>query len=90
MPIHVLTKANTNSANSRAVHLNAKICRRVRIHRPLQKRVRIIGGVWIGKAVAQTERDFAIVRVLRERLRVNELPRPDGASFQCQLHALSS
>src|SRR4026209_1019573 len=39
--------------------------------------------------IAQSETDFSVVRVLRQRLRINGSPRTNRASLQNELHRLS-
>jgi hypothetical protein len=86
--MHVLAEANTNSTRSCAFNIDAKICRRVLRHRPLQEFMRVIGAIRLRKKIAQREPDFAIVRVLSERLRVVQPPVTNRASLQNELHRL--
>ena len=86
--MNVAAKMNTDSTNSHTVDFNAKICRRLRSRRVLQKFVRVIGCVRMRKRIAECQPDSAIVRVLRKRLGIIHLPRPNRALFQRQLHSL--
>jgi hypothetical protein len=84
--MHVLARVNTNPADGCAVNLNAKFHFRLFAYRSLQELVRVVNRVWIWKRIAHGQPDFAIVRVLSERLGIMHLPRPNGTSLQHELH----
>jgi hypothetical protein len=67
---------------------DAKICRRLLSYRPLQEFVRVLDRVRMRKKIAQSEPDFAIVRVLCERLRIIQLPGTNRAALRDELHRL--
>jgi hypothetical protein len=68
MPMHILPHANVDHPGSQVLNFDAKICHRLGVRHLLQKFVRVITRVWMGKQVAQREPDFSVVRVLYERL----------------------
>jgi hypothetical protein len=88
MSMDVLAQANADPADRRALNLNTKICRRMSVHRLLQKFLRVVVRVRMRKSIAQGGPHFAIISPLRERLRVVKSPRANGASVQDELHRL--
>jgi hypothetical protein len=63
MPMHVLARVNTNSADSRVLNLDAKFHFRLFPYGSLQEFVRIVDRVWMWEKIAHPQPDFAIVRV---------------------------
>src|SRR5262249_17307069 len=63
MPMHILSRMNTNPADGRALNLNAKFHFRLFGYRSLQEFVRVLDCVRMREEIAYRQPDFAIVRV---------------------------
>ena len=88
MPIHILARMNTDSADSRALNLNAKFHFRLFAYGSLQELVRVLDRVRMREEIAYPKLDLAIVRVACYRLGIIESPRAYRSSFEHELHRL--
>ena len=88
MPIHVLARVNTDPADGRAVHLNAKFHFRLFAYGSLQEFVCVLDRVRMREEIAYPQPDLAIVRVACYRLGIIQPPRAYRASFEHELHRL--
>src|SRR5262249_45492630 len=88
MPMHVLTRVNTDSADSRVIDVDAKSCSRMFRCRTMDELMRVFNRIWMRKRIAHRQPDFAIVRVSYQRLSVVQPPRANRASFEHELHRL--
>jgi hypothetical protein len=88
MPMHVMSRVNTNPSDGRTINLNAKFHFRLFTHGSLQEFVRVLDRLRMREEIAYRQPDLAVVRVPCQRLSVAQPPRANGAPFEHELHRL--
>ena len=86
--VHINSQMNSNPANRRAVNFNTKVLDRLELDRCFQEFSCILACIRVWKFIAQREPNFAIIRMLDERLRVIQAPWANGAAPQNEMHRL--